>query len=349
MSDRDIHARWNSFVTSRRHASVLQSYEWGAFQESLGRGALYYIHEKEGVIDSCGLFLRLPAFSTKEYLYSPRGPLGAHPEKILEGVMHEARTRKMTFIRFEPSIDSPSDRALFVGSKRVISIQPENEWAVTIDKADDELLAAMHPKTRYNIRLANKKNVQVNVVYRNDPDFEQGIDDFILLLKGTSQKRGFRAHDAEYYRSLITYFSQVRAESITRSVPRLRLYVARHESTPVASSIVMFFGDTASYLHGGSSTRHTDVMAPYLLHWTALCDARALGATHYNFGGVSLEKSPRHPLAGVSRFKRGFGGETLSYPGTYDYILNPTDYVIYSLGRRVKRAWNKHLLSSFNG
>ena len=105
--------------------------------------------------------------------------------------------------------------------------------------------------------------------------------------------------------------------------------------------ILTLFGDTATYLHGGSSAAMKEAMAPYMLHWEAMKIAKSAGMKNYNFGGVASADGPDQGWAGITRFKKGFGGFEVSYPGAYDLIYSPIWYNVYKQGRKLTRVIKK--------
>jgi lipid II:glycine glycyltransferase (peptidoglycan interpeptide bridge formation enzyme) len=113
---------------------------------------------------------------------------------------------------------------------------------------------------------------------------------------------------------------------------KISLYLVYYKNQVIAGNIVSFFGDTVTYVHGASSYEHRRVMAPYLLQWQVIKKAKEKGYRHYDFYGIDEEKWP-----GITRFKKGFGGEGIKYPGTYDLILNKKWYYVYKTLRYIRR------------
>ncbi len=114
----------------------------------------------------------------------------------------------------------------------------------------------------------------------------------------------------------------------------IKLFIAEYKKKPIAANIVSFFGDTAVYMHGASGADHRNVMAPYLLQWHAIKLGKQVGCKYYDFYGIDEKKWP-----GVTRFKRGFGGRAVNYPGTFDLIFDSSWYNIYKMVRRVRRTF----------
>lgn len=141
-------------------------------------------------------------------------------------------------------------------------------------------------------------------------------------MRKTARRDKFYLHPKEYYEKL-------------SEMPEIKIFGIYHEDELIATAAVSFWGDTATYLHGASDYEHRALMAPYLLHWEIMKDAKAAGMKHYDFGGIAPKSEPDHYLAGVTRFKSGWGGEYVEYPGSYDYVIEPSWYKIYWLARKI--------------
>jgi lipid II:glycine glycyltransferase (peptidoglycan interpeptide bridge formation enzyme) len=201
--------------------------------------------------------------------------------------------------------------------QKTIDIEPSRTILLDLGKTEDELLAAMHQKTRYNIKLAEKKGVAVAI------GSEKNFDEYWRLMQATAGRDSFRLHDREHYRKMIN-----------SSQGMMNLLLADYQGKAIAGNIMAFYGDTATYVHGASSNEHRDVMAPYALQWAAIKTAKAQGCKYYDFYGIDENKWP-----GVTRFKRGFGGSEVEYPGTMDVIFNKAKYSIYKISRNLRRQF----------
>ena len=220
-------------------------------------------------------------------------------------------------------------------------MQPEREWFLDLSKGENEIFSQMHPKTRYNIRLASKKNVQVRRIGHAGDALERSIGTLCGFLEKTASSKEYRLHGRSYYHSLITFFTQHANKELERGTPVTRLFEATVEGIAVAAGCMIYFGDTVYYLYGGSDPKYSALMAPYALHAHAIRDAIDAGCRYYNFGGISPQGADRHSLAGVTRFKMGFGGEHILYPGTFDIALNNVGYMVYQIGRPLWRMFNR--------
>jgi lipid II:glycine glycyltransferase (peptidoglycan interpeptide bridge formation enzyme) len=247
------------------------------------------------------------------------------------------------FLRFEPLSMDPSaqlrsargDEERVSGMTRYVktaNVQPSQTLILDLKKEPEKLLAAMHEKTRYNIRLAEKKGVRVYAASGKEDSFEIFWD----LLQETTERDAFRSHDKTYYRTMLeTLAGDPAANGKTRPVAKLAF--AEHDGRVLAANLMIYFGKTVTYLHGASSRVQREVMAPYLLHWQLIREARSWGYDAYDFWGVAPENEPDHPWAGITRFKRGFGGTYVEYPGAFDLPISRFWYTLYTLARRLRK------------
>lgn len=287
--------------------SILQSWAWGEFQKSLGNKVERYSEESW-----MAQVVEHDLIMSKKYWYAPRGPIGnaQHASEYLR--LQADKDRAVVFLRMEPSepIDLPEAPK---------EIQPKENWVVGLEGSEQELLVSMKPKHRYNINLAAKKGVTIREAHKED------FLEVWRLLMETAARGGFRLHPQNYYWQMWE----------TLGNEHLKIMLAEYEGQVLACVIVSMFGHTATYLHGGSSDKNKHVMAPYLLHWETMKLVKHAGYFNYDLGGVSSD--PAHAWAGISRFKRGFSGFEVRYPGTFDLVLSPLWYNVYKNGRKLRK------------
>jgi lipid II:glycine glycyltransferase (peptidoglycan interpeptide bridge formation enzyme) len=287
--------------------SVLQSWVWGEFQASLGLKVERHMNDywMAQVIEH-DLLMK------KNYWYVPRGPLGNAQQAADFLRSAAAPDQGVVFIRLEPlePINLPE------APKQT---QPKENWVVGLEGSEQELLVSMKPKHRYNLNLAVRKGVTVREAQKSD-----FLEIWRIFLE-TSTRGKFRLHPQNYYLQMW--------ESLGEQ--NLLVLVAEYEGQIIAGAFITLFGHSAIYIHGGSSDKNKQVMAPYLLHWEAMKRVKARGIYNYDLGGVTSD--PNHPWAGISRFKRGFGGFEVRYPGTYDQVLSPLWYNVYKSGRKLTK------------
>lgn len=196
-------------------------------------------------------------------------------------------------------------------------MQPQEILVVDISKSENEILARMKSKARYNVRLAEKRGVEVSI----ERD-EASLREFLRMIRETAVRNGIATHPEERYQNFFESFPK----------ETLELLVARRGGVTLAAILVSFFGDTATYLHGASSDDDRGSMAPFLLQFFAMKEAKRRGCMRYDLGGVDTT-GKRASLAGVTRFKVGFAEtvKTISFPGTYDIVLFRSRFFVYEI------------------
>ena len=282
-------------------SSFLQSNAWEEFQRAVGR-------ETFRVSGSLVVSHRLPL--NVQYLYCPRpNETGREFENELETL---ARDRKAVFAKIDLALDSGLN---FTRAVLAHSIQPRQTIFTEIARPASEILSRMHEKTRYNIRLAEKKGVSVSAMVG-------GFETFFSLLTDTARRERFRLHDKRYYETLL---------SVSSSDFANRVFIAHYKGEPLASALVNFYKPSgiATYLHGGSSSARRDVMAPYLLHWEIMKEAARHGFSIYDLWGIDKVRWP-----GITRFKEGFRGAYVMYPASADIVFRKFLYFAYRSLRR---------------
>lgn len=335
--DVDNKKDWNDFVVSNSPESFLQSFEWGEFQQAAGRKVHRFAAEEDGHIRAVALAIEHALPFGLRYWYIPRGPVvekglgGARGKEMLDyfisGLKRAARNGGTVFIRMDPAIEKEAiNDFLMIGAKHAPgSVQPKDTLVLDIDKSEEDILAQMKQKTRYNIRLAEKKGVEVRVSGGSRED----LDAFWGLIEETSERDGIVSHGREHYDRMLSTLSA------DDGALRSRLYLARHEGKPVAANIVLLFGEYAVYLHGASSNEMRNLMAPYLLQWRQIQDAKRSGCRIYDFWGITIDNE-RPRWAGITRFKQGFGGREIGYAGLFDLPVQKGVYAAYSWAQRIR-------------
>ncbi|MBN2585066.1 peptidoglycan bridge formation glycyltransferase FemA/FemB family protein [Patescibacteria group bacterium] len=324
---------WDRFTLRHPEGNLLQSWAWGEFQEALGNPIWRLQVTSNNEVLAQLLALKLSLGFGKSIIYTPREVLinSSAPiqhqrdamELIVKKMKEIGKAEKAILWRTDPPLKNGDTTALsiykafgFIRSKK--SIQPQTNWVLDITAGANNLLTAMKPKTRYNIRLAEKKGVKV-VISKNLED----IRIFNQLNKDTATRDGFTPHSDGYYKKQLEALSKDGG---------LELLVAYLGQTPVSAILVSFFGNKATYLHGASSNEHRETMANYAIQWAAIQAAQSKGCATYDFGGIDL--GGEHPnWAGITRFKQGFGGSAVEYVGTLELPLSPLWYRFYKILR----------------
>lgn len=249
----------------------------------------------------------------------PRGRLSAHDIPEIEKI---ARRKKAVFLRIEP----PRNYKFPHGFRPAHAhYQPEETLILDLSLSEDDLLKQMKEKGRYNIRLAVKKGVKVR------RSKNAGI--FYDLMQKTAARDKFSPHEKSYYEKLLETLS---GRDLKKGFAKL--FVAEHKNAPLAAIIVTFYKNTAAYYFGASSNEHRNLMAPYLLQWEAVREAKRLGCRFYDFFGIAPENAHSHPWAGVTQFKKKFGGIIIKYPRAREFVFRPFLYFALTLAKKLLRG-----------
>ncbi len=312
--------------------SFLQSSEWEGFERSLGRAT-----RRVGDV----LIVRRELPMGFRYWYCPRPT--ALTEDFFSGVKKNVAAERSVFLKIDPAEEAVRNGAGVPIYRDARAIQPSATIVLDFyDRTEDELLAAMHEKTRYNIRLAERKGVQVRK-FTPTPNFGVGAGEsgsmnqerdfkiFWALLDETAQRDGFRTHPRRYYEKLM----ETSSDDFSNE-----LFFAEYDGEVLAAAMVNFYRPVsgvhssgvpcATYLHGASSSGHREVMASHLLQWRIIQDAKKRGCGIYDFWGIDEQRWP-----GVTRFKRGFGGREIIYPQSVDIVYRPVVYAAYQIAKKV--------------
>lgn len=304
---------WNRFVASTPYAHFQQSWEWGELAPSLGGRAVRLAALRDGSpLGAMQVFVNPLGRTGRTHLYVPRGPAVQQPDIEVLGPLMDAawlagREERAVGIKVEPSV--PACNARWKDALAALSLrpshppsQPRSSWVLDLHPGEDELLAAMKAKTRYNIRLASRKGVEVAVGTRAD------LDAFYALFTETARRDDFFIHSRDIYERMFSLF---------RQAGTFCMLLARYRGQLIAAVTLVRFGSTCWYLQGASSTEHRNLMATYLLQWEGIQWARRSGCSLYDFRAVPDVLREDQDMYGVYRFKEGFGGRHLTTMPTY--------------------------------
>lgn len=310
--------------------NFLQSKSWAEFQKSQGRP--FFEYDQDFV---SAMIFKYPLRLGKNYLYIPYGPgldltqmLGGikNPiNKFLDFAVGLGRKEKAVFIKVEPAIDYVAQLLVEAGFKKAEKeIQPSKTLIVDLGKDEELLQNEMHHKTRYNIKVAEKHNIEVTE--------SDDLNTFWQLIKKTSTRDRFSAHTKIYYQALLDFFkggqsgpNEAGGEIITK------IFMAgSRPSRPAAAAMILLHQGWGYYLHGASDYSQHSLMAPYKLHWEIIKNLKAGGYKNYDFWGIDTHRWP-----GITRFKLGWGGRVVEYPGSFDLPISKLWYLAYQVARKV--------------
>ncbi len=333
-------------------ATFLQSGFWGAFKSEFGWRPLHFLTGQPG---ESLLVLERSLIRGFSFAYIPRGPCAgstgaADPERLVDiaEALGPRLSGECVFLRVDPpwfaEDDGGNPTTLFSPAfpfrKAGSDVQPPDTTVLDLrGAADEDLLSRMKPKWRYNIKYAEKKGIVVSP--ETGPE---AIRTFYSLYRATSRRDRIALHPERYYERLVSL-----AGEYGPGAPDIRVWIARYRGEALAAIITSFFRDEAVYLYGASGDQHRNLMPAYALQWSAIRAARDAACGRYDFFGIPPSDDPAHPMAGLYRFKTGFGGITRRYPGSWDYPLKKPSYGAYRAAEGLRYFWHKTLRKRLMG
>jgi lipid II:glycine glycyltransferase (peptidoglycan interpeptide bridge formation enzyme) len=341
--DRDT---WNSIASSFKTTSILQTWEWSEIKKSTGWTPEFYIHKDgEDNINAASLVLireqRLSRLGpTIRIVYLPQGPLlDWSDDQLVREVLSEltdyGKKQQASYIKIDPQVipeenSNPDLQDESLISQRTMQwmikegwlfsnqqIQFKNSFWINLNPSTDELMAGMKQKTRYNIRLSERKGIEVR-----EGD-EVDLDLLYAMYLETSIRDSFIIRPKEYYLDVWRKFINAK-----KAVP----LIATFEGEPVAALILFHFAGKSYYLYGMSTDNHREKMPNYLLQWEAILHSKQLGCEVYDLWGAPDVFDESDRMWGVYRFKEGLGGKVVQTLGAYDY---PTARFTYTIIQRL--------------
>jgi peptidoglycan pentaglycine glycine transferase (the first glycine) len=307
---------WNQLVArfAPPFGAFLQSWEWGDFQTALGFQIERVAHEQRGhyVLAQA---IRYPLPLGASYWHIPKGPIGdMSPTAALDVVVRGLP--RAAFLSLEPAIKPR--RGLMAKDR-----QPAVTTIIDLTQPSTTIADNMKAKTRYNIRLAQKKGVTARIVGL------EVFEDFARLMQQTADRDQFSLHALERYKTML--------EKLNSPDCKAFLAMAYYEDRPLAANLMIDAFGVRTYLHGASSNLYRNVMAPYALHDFLIQDAQAAGLQAYDFWGIAPPDAPEdHPWTGITRFKLGFGGQIVRMPGTFEVSQRRVLFNLYRLAKKLR-------------
>jgi lipid II:glycine glycyltransferase (peptidoglycan interpeptide bridge formation enzyme) len=350
-------ALWDQFIATLPQTHLLQSWEWGEVKSAYGWKPQMLLWKDDsdhgGMLQAAALVLirsiSLGKFTASlRVMYIPKGPLldwdnPALRRQVMDDLKNLGRGQGVIFIKIDPNVilgrgypGQPGCSENRFGQTVVQDLR-ESGWNPSRDQiqfrntvwldlspSQDEILARMKQKTRYNIRLAERKGVQVRLGTRQDYDL------LYRMYAETSVRDGFVIRDEAYYRKVWDTFLKNAKAQPDACLPTLDLLIAEVEGEATAGLVLFRFAGTAWYLYGMSRDLHREKMPNYLLQWKAICRAKEMGCQTYDLWGAPDEFSEADPLWGVYRFKEGLGGQSIRTIGAWDLPIQPLTYRLYT-------------------
>lgn len=339
---------WTDFLLDIQPNTFLQSWQWKQVQEnpavapSFGgamageetRALGFY---KNNTLVAVALLITVQAKRGIHYL-CPHGPIVKNNSdfadvlKQLTAYCLQLRTKsKAVALRVAPLIEKNAEnRELFSSLKfrpSPMHVHAELTWVLDISKGEDEILAGMRKTTRHAITKAKKEGVNIEI-----SQDASSLERFFPLYETTKNRHGFVPFSKKAIASQVDIF---------RKNNMMYFAIATHKGEDVAAAILIQFGSTVFYYHGASTKTSSQVPSAQLLQWEAIREAKRRGATRYNFWGIARDDEPNHPFAGITVFKKGFGGYAIDYMHAQDLPLSWKYWVLWAIEmfRKKKRGF----------
>jgi lipid II:glycine glycyltransferase (peptidoglycan interpeptide bridge formation enzyme) len=326
---------WDTALLSLPQPHILQSWAWAALKAQTGWRAKHLLWRAPAgapIAAAAILTRRLARGVPGAVAYVPKGPLldwsdAALVEAVLRQIEAETRRQRAIFIKIDPDVRADTDTGRQVSATlarrgwrpSVEQIQYRNTVVSDLTLDEEALLAAMKPKWRYNIRLAERQGVIVRG--GTAADGLSHLSAFYAMYAETGRRDGFLVRPYAYYRAIWERFL---ADDLGH------LLLAEVAGQPVAGIFLFHFGQTAWYFYGASTDQSRELMPNHALQWAAMRWAKSVGCTRYDWWGAPDVLAESDPMWGVYRFKQGFGGEFTRGIGAWDYPVSRAAYWAYT-------------------
>jgi lipid II:glycine glycyltransferase (peptidoglycan interpeptide bridge formation enzyme) len=299
----------------------LQTWEWGEFRKAWG-------NEVEQFPFGLITIHKIPFTNYKIGIFE-KGPIPTKDQ--LEELKRFGKKENIIFIKLEPNIAEvrtakrEREKTLKLLQKYCVKgrrlFTPETLW-IDLTKSEEDLLKGFSPKTRYNIRVAQKHGVEVS-----EDNSEAAFKKYLELTFATAKRQGFFAHTPKYHRLMWKYLHQNLVE--TKQIPIAHLLTAKYKGEILTTWIVFVWKDFLYYPYGASSVSHREVMANNLMMWEAIRFGKKMDCKTFDLWG-------REEGKGFTRFKEGYNPEVIKFIGTWDLLINKPVYRLYRLAENIR-------------
>lgn len=325
--------QWREFVAQQSEANFLQSIEWAELHENLGSAVI-----RRGICNIEGTLVAgwqgiIKDARRGRYLEVPGAPLIDWNDKdmvnqTISQLRVAAQEHNCVFVRIRPQLFDTREHQTTLAKagfkKAPFHLHAEHTNILDLTKSEEDILAAMRRQTRYEVRRSDKQDIHISV-----RSGKAAIEEFYNVQVDTAARQGF----VPSAKSFLIAMGDALAGN-------LRVYRAEKDGKLLNMAIVLWSGEEADYFEAASTPESRSFAGAYGLQWQAIRDAKSAGKTRYNFWGIAYSNDPKHRYAGVTTFKRGFGGDDVTYVPAHDLIVHPLGYIknwIIETVRRKKR------------
>lgn len=324
-------ARWDAFVQSRAAYSITQAFAWGELKGAFGwRPRRYLLFEGDRALAGVQVLGKPVPLLGGELWYAPRGFLTNYADAaaltaLTAAIKEEARRAYAATLLLEPMVPAAADLSVLrqLGYRETPRhVQPLTTLGLDLGRSEEDLLAGMERRTRYNVNLAARKGVAVRA--STSPE---DLRIFHELLADTTDRKHFLVHNLPYYEKTLALFGATST-----------LLFAEHEGDLLAAAFILGFGRYAYYAHAASAAIKRELKAANLLVWEAIRWAKGRSFAAFDFWGIPREPHEDNPLYGVYTFKKGYGGEVVAYAPAYEFTFAPVRARLIAAGLAAQTA-----------
>lgn len=331
---------WERFILSENPDTFLQSWNWGEVNRNTGDKIWRFGIYQENVLIMASLIIKINA-KRGSFLFVPHGPIENNlkikikNEKLwntfFEYLRQLGKQEKVDFIRISPILENTEENLSIFKSAGfrnapIHMMHPEMTWLLDISKCEEDILRGMRKTHRNLIRRAGKEDVKI--IQGTD---EKYLKTFYSIHMETVRRHKFIPFSYGYIKEELASFMKD---------DQISIFSAAYKEKIISSAVIVFFGKEAFYHHGASASKFSKIPASYLVLWNAIKEAKRRGCVIFNFYGI-VENKPKHPWAGLSSFKQGFGGYKKELMHCQDFILRRTYAISYLVetARKIKRGY----------
>ena len=323
INDKDV---WEKFLLEQKEKTFLDSWDWGEFQKKQGE-KIWRLGVYNNDLVGVALVIKIVA-KRGTFLFVPHGPIGLGLDLIVSRLKEIAKEEKAIFIRIAPICErNEENKKIFkdLGFKDApIHMHPELTWELNITPSEEDLLMGMRKTTRYLIKKGtNNKDIEI-VKSQNIADLKE----FGKIYKETASRHNFVPFSKDYLEKQFSCFNPDN---------QIVIYLGKYKGEVISSAVMVYWQGIGFYHHGASLPNKLPIS--YLTQWEAIKEAKARGCYKYNFWGIAPTDNKNHPWAGLSLFKKGFGGYQKDYVITQDLPLSSAYYLTFTIEklRKLKR------------
>ena len=345
--EKSKYAEYEEFVSNHPMGTFTQSVKWTGVKNNWNHEIVVSRDENSKIVGGCLVLIRKMPIIGTSFMYSPRGPIcDLHDEKVMrdlkDGIDVLAKKYRAHLYKMDPNVFMSDTEFIklakklgfeqFYGPEGFETIQARFNYRLYLNgRTEDEVFKALTQKTRYNVRVAIKHNVEIRVVGK------EHLDDFINLMQTTGERDGFNTRPKEYFARMLDELGE-----------NVRMYMGFYEGKPVSAAITTNYAGETCYVYGASDNAHRNIMPNYLMQWEMIKWAIETNCRVYDFQGVSGIIEEGSHMYGLYRFKKGFNGSLDELAGEFDYCYRPAAKKFVDFGesavaklRDLKRKFKK--------